>query len=86
VLAKAKGDETFFARLAQEPDEILRGYNLNPEERAALSSGDIEWLQSSVSGLNDPLGTWVTLRLALNEERKQASDQRALADAGQNID
>jgi hypothetical protein len=70
VLAKAAGDDTFFTRLAQEPDEVLRGYDLNPEERAALSSGDIEWLQSRVSALDDSLGTWVTLRLASNEEKR----------------
>jgi hypothetical protein len=70
VLAKAGKDDTFFTRLAQEPDEILKDYDLNPEERAALSTGDIKWLESRVSVLDDPLGTWVTLRLASNKEEK----------------
>jgi len=70
VLAKAGGDDTFFKRLAKEPDEILKGYDLNPEERAALTSGDIEWLESRVGAIGDPLGTWVALRLASNKEQK----------------
>lgn len=71
VLAKAGKDDTFFTRLAQEPDEILKDYDLNPEERAALSTGDIKWLESRVSVLDDPLGTWVTLRLASSKEEKE---------------
>ncbi len=68
VLAKAGGDDTFFTRLAQEPDEILKGYDLNPEEREALVGGDIGWLESKVSALRDPLGAWIALRLPSNKE------------------
>ncbi|NVM22733.1 MAG: formate/nitrite transporter family protein [Desulfobacterales bacterium] len=68
VLAKAGGDDTFFTRLAQEPDEVLKGYDLNPEERAALSGGDVGWLESRVSTLGDPLGAWVALRLTSKRE------------------
>jgi len=68
VLAKAGKDDTFFTRLAQEPDDILKDYDLNPEERAALSTGDIKWLESRASVLDDPLGTWVTLKLASSKE------------------
>ena len=64
VLAKAVGDDTFFTRLAREPDKVLKNYKLNPEERAALSTGDVSWLESKVGALDDPLGTWLTLRLA----------------------
>jgi len=74
VLAKAGRDDTFFTRLARHPDEILKDYDLNPEERIALSTGDIKWLESRVSVLDDPLGTWVTLRLASNKEEKRACD------------
>ena len=75
VLAKAAGDDTFFTRLSQEPDELLRGYDLTSEERAALTSGDIQWLESRVGTLRDPLGTWVTLRLATNKEERLALNQ-----------
>ncbi len=70
VLAKAGGDDTFFTKLAQEPDKILKGYDLNPEEREALAGGDIGWLESKVSDLRDPLGAWVALRMASNREAK----------------
>jgi len=75
VLAKAAGDDAFFTRLSREPDEILRGYDLTPEERAALTSGDIQWLESRVGTLRDPLGTWVTLRLATNKEERLTLNQ-----------
>lgn len=74
VVAKIGGDDTFFTRLAQTPDKILEEYNLSPEERAALSSGDIEWLESRVGALGDPLGAWVTLRLASKEDQAGEED------------
>lgn len=64
MLARAGGDETFFKTLAQNPDEILKDYDLEPEERAALSSGDIGWLEAGVKAMDDPLGAWAALRLA----------------------
>jgi len=75
VLAKAAGDDAFFMRLSQEPDEILKGHDLMPEERAALTGGDIQWLESRVGNLRDPLGTWVTLRLATNKEERLTLNQ-----------
>ena len=70
MLAKAGGDETFFKQLAQNPDEVLKGYELEPEERAALSSGDIGWLESGVNAVEDPLGAWAALRLASSRRQK----------------
>jgi formate transporter len=66
VLAKASGDDTFFKKLADKPHEILRDYELNENERVALSSGDTSWLESKINALGDPLGTWITLKLAQN--------------------
>jgi formate transporter len=68
MLAKAGGDTSFFARLAKEPDEVLKGYSLNPEERAALSGGDIGWLEAGVNAVEDPLGAWAVLRLSSKKE------------------
>lgn len=70
MLAKAGGDATFFTRLAQEPDEVLKGYDLNQEERAALSSGDIGWLEAGVNAVEDPLGAWAVLRLSSGMKEK----------------
>jgi formate transporter len=68
VLARASGDDSFLKKLAQEPDEVLKDYELSAEERTVLSSGNTEWLESKVSALEDPLGTWITLKLAQNRE------------------
>ncbi len=69
LLAKTSGDETFFKKLSGNPDEVLTGYHLSDEEKTALSSGDTEWLESKLNSLDDPLGTWVTLRLAQNKNK-----------------
>jgi formate/nitrite transporter len=62
VLARARGDSTFFDNLAKSPGEALTGYALEPDEIAALSSGDISWLEKSISELPNPMATYFTLR------------------------
>ena len=64
VLSKAKDDSNFMARLGENPDEALKHYDLTSEERAALSSGDIRWIESKIGVLDEPLRTWLTARLA----------------------
>ncbi len=64
VLAKARDDSNFLARLAEDPAQALEGYNLTSEEKAALSSGDIRWIESKLGTLDVPLRTWLTARLA----------------------
>lgn len=64
MLAKISGDDNFFKKLAQKPDEVLNDYELSVEERKALSCGNTHWLESKVGVLDDPLGTWIALRLA----------------------
>jgi len=64
VLSKAKDDSNFMARLGENPDEVLKHYDLTSEERAALSSGDIRWIESKLGTLDEPLRTWLTARLA----------------------
>jgi len=64
VLSKAKDDSNFMARLGENPDEALKHYDLTSEERAALSSGDIRWIESKLGTLDEPLRTWLTARLA----------------------
>ena len=46
VIERASTDEAFRARLQSEPTGALAGYELTPEERAALSSGEHEALQA----------------------------------------
>ncbi|MHC1578604.1 MAG: formate/nitrite transporter family protein, partial [Dehalococcoidia bacterium] len=64
VLAKARDDGDFLAQLSQDPDKALKGYNLTNEAKAALASGDVNWLESRVGFLDEPLRTWITSRLA----------------------
>jgi len=64
VLAKARDDGHFLARLAEDPAEALKDYDLTSEEKTALSSGDIRWIESKLGVLDEPLRTWLTARLA----------------------
>ena len=63
VLARARDDTKFLAKLADNPYQALKAYNLTPEAKAALESGDIRWLESRVGTLDKPLRTWLTSRL-----------------------
>jgi len=64
VLSRAKDDSNFMSKLAENPATILREYDLTPEEKAALSSGDIRWIESKLGKLDEPLRTWLTARIA----------------------
>ncbi|MBA7681496.1 hypothetical protein ES703_89835 [subsurface metagenome] len=64
VLVKARDDTNFLATLAENPAEAFKDYNLTREEQAALSSGDIRWIESKLGILDEPLRTWLTARLA----------------------
>jgi len=64
VLSKARDDSNFLARLAENPAEVLNDYDITAEEKAALSSGDIRWIESKLGILDEPLRTWLTARLA----------------------
>jgi formate/nitrite transporter len=63
VLARARDDTKFLTKLADDPHKALKAYNLTPEAKAALESGDIRWLESRVGTLDEPLRTWLTSRL-----------------------
>jgi formate transporter len=63
VLAKASDDNNFLMSLADNPDQALGDYDLTSEEKAALLSGDIRWIESKLGTLDEPLRTWLTARL-----------------------
>ncbi len=63
VLGRAKDDSTFLAGLSENPALALEGYELTPDERAALTSGDIRWIESKLGKLEEPLRTWLSARL-----------------------
>jgi len=64
VLGRARDDSDFLAKLAENPEQTLRDYDLTSEEKAALSSGDIQWIESKLGILDEPLRTWLNGRLA----------------------
>ena len=63
VLARAADDHRFLARLAEDPERVLKQYDLTSEERAALGSGDLRRIESWVGKLDKRLSTWIWCRL-----------------------
>jgi len=64
VLDRAAQDNAFLARLAENPGEALKDYELTAEEKAALMSGDIRKIESWLGKLDERLRTWLVLRLS----------------------
>lgn len=63
VLERASRDPAFIGRLTHQASKALQGYELNLEEKAALLSGDINWVESRIGKLGDELTTWLICRL-----------------------
>ena len=63
VLDRATQDNAFFARLAENPAEALKEYDLTAEEKAAIASGDIRKIESWVGKLDERLRRWLIARL-----------------------
>lgn len=63
VLERAADDPLFIARLTERPEEALAEYRLTGEERAALLSGDLRWIERMVGPLDARLSTWLACRL-----------------------
>jgi formate dehydrogenase alpha subunit len=64
VLDRATQDNAFLARLAENPAEALKEYDLTPEEKVAIASGDIRKIESWVGKLDERLKKWLIARLA----------------------
>jgi len=64
VLDRATQDNAFLSRLAENPAEALKEYELTPEERVAIASGDIRKIESWVGKLDERLKKWLIARLA----------------------
>ncbi len=64
VLDRAAQDNAFLARLAENPAEALKDYELTTEEKAALMRGDIRKIESWLGKLDERLKTWLMLRLS----------------------
>ena len=64
VLDRATQDNAFLARLAENPVEALKEYDLTPAEKVAIASGDIRKIESWVGKLDERLKKWLIARLA----------------------
>lgn len=53
VLERAAQDVGFIAEIAKRGSAALSGYRLTLQEKAALVSGDIRWIESHVGKLTD---------------------------------
>jgi len=67
VLERAAEDNLFLTALAENPAGALRSYDLTPEHREALSSGDISSIEKWVGPLEERLRAWLKDRLAKEE-------------------
>jgi predicted molibdopterin-dependent oxidoreductase YjgC len=63
VLDRAAQDNEFFARLAANPVEALKEYDLTAEEKAAILSGDVRKIEKWAGKLDERLKTWLVARL-----------------------
>lgn len=63
VLERAADDPSFIAALTDRPSRTLSGYDLTSEEKAALMSGDVRWIEKHVGKLTERQRTWLDCRL-----------------------
>ncbi len=63
ILGRAADDHKFLARLADNPANVLKNYNLTSEEWAAVASGDIKRIEAWCGKLDKRLSTWIWCRL-----------------------
>ena len=63
VLDRAAEDNAFLARLANNPAEALKEYDLTDEEKTALIAGDIRKIESWTGKLDNRLKKWLISRL-----------------------
>jgi len=63
VLERAARDDRFIALLTEQGSGALEPYDLTPEEKAAIVSGDLRWLEEHVGRLNESQKIWINCRL-----------------------
>jgi hypothetical protein len=69
VLEKAAEDINFYGLLAEDHAKALQDYDLTWEERAAIASGDVRWIESHISRkLDDGIMTKVLIPLLSREK------------------
>ncbi|MBW1699953.1 MAG: response regulator [Deltaproteobacteria bacterium] len=65
VLDRASQDERFWRALSESGSEALKGYVLSTEAKAAIVSGDLNWIVEHVGELSDEQLKWIFGRLQM---------------------
>lgn len=63
ALDRAAEDLGFIAELTEHGSDALKGYALTLEEKAALLSGDIRWIEAHIGRLTEKRKAWLNCRL-----------------------
>ncbi len=63
VLDRASRDPDFITRLTEKGSAALEEYDLSWDEKAALASGDIRWIEGRVGKLSEDRKAWFNCRL-----------------------
>ena len=63
VLERASEDNAFLSALANNPPGTLKCYDLSPEHRKALVTGDFASIEKWVGPLDERLKVWMKTRL-----------------------
>ena len=63
VLGRAAAEPGFIAELTYRGSAALEGYNLSLLAKAALVSGDVQWIEARVGKLDARLRKWLDCRL-----------------------
>lgn len=63
VLERAYQDQDFWRELMENGSEALKGYRLSSKAKAALLSGDLEWIRKNIGELNEQQLMYIYKRL-----------------------
>lgn len=63
ILDRTADDPEFCDRLYIEGSEALKDYDISPEAKAAIVSGDLKWIQENVGKLTEKQMVWLVQRL-----------------------
>ena len=63
VLNRTIVDKTFWQALMEKGSDMLQSYRLSPAAKAAIVSGDLEWIRNNVGSLTQELLAFLYKRL-----------------------
>jgi hypothetical protein len=63
VLDRAAREDGFLAQLSHRGSQALKEYRLSVDAKAALLSGDVQWIEGFVGKLDKRMSTWLNCRL-----------------------